>query len=180
MVHWKVFLYRIWAPSRRPIISSIVCACHGDFSAILRNLVNDRNFKFHWRAKPVGLTHLIFVDDIFLFCRGGEYSIYSLLRGVTNFFNVSGLKPDASRSQRFFVNMHLELISNNLQVSGFQGGSLPIKYWGLPSISNKLKTRDCTPLVQRLCAKIEMRTSRFLRFAGRLQLIKTILFGIQS
>ena len=53
----------------------------------------------------------------------------------------------------------------------FVEGQLPLRYLGLHLISRKLSSSDCTPL-NSWC-------DRKLSFAGRLQLIRSVLYGIQ-
>lgn len=48
----------------------------------------------------------------------------------------------------------------------------------MPLLTEKLSHRHCEPLVHRLCRKIEVWTNKYLSLAGRVQLIKTVLFGI--
>ena len=42
----------------------------------------DTNFSYHWRCSKVQLTHLVFADDLMLFCKGDEYSIRLLFQGA--------------------------------------------------------------------------------------------------
>lgn len=79
----------------------------------------------------------------------------------------------------FFCNVPDEVKNNAISFSGFQMGTLPIKYLGLLLLAGKLKKQDCIPLVARLCARVEW-TCKFLGAAGRLQLVKSVLFGIHS
>ncbi|KAJ6989545.1 hypothetical protein NC653_022191 [Populus alba x Populus x berolinensis] len=62
---------------------------------------------------------------------------------------------------------------------GFQQGTLPVRYLGVPLISTRLKHADCISLLERLTARIKLWTSSSLTYAGRLQLIKwiRILYG---
>lgn len=140
----------------------------------------DGNFNYHWRTKELKLSHLIFADDLLLFCKGDQHSISAMLNSVNRFSAVSGLFPNPAKCLCFFSNVSEEVMHTTLHSTGFQLGEFPIKYLGLPLISSSLKTADCIPLVQRLCAKIDSWTSRFLKLAGRLQLIKSILFSIQG
>ena len=139
-----------------------------------------RQFSYHWRTKEIRLSHLIFADDIFLFCRGNSQSVTTLLQSISKFSTVSGLCPNAQKSQCFFCNVPTTIIHETLASSGFQQGSFPIKYLGLPLITGRLKTNDCVPLVHKLCARIESWTVRSLRFSGRLQLLKSVLLGIHG
>lgn len=150
------------------------------FSACIAKCTTGNNFKYHWGTKQVGLTHLTFADDIMMFCYGNDDSIQALMDGIRLFSNISGLIPNRDKSFAFFCNVPTAVEDLALNISGFQRGYLPITYLGLPLISTKLKARDCQPLVLRLCRRIEIWTCRFLSFAGRLQLIKAILFSIQG
>lgn len=93
---------------------------------------------------------------------------------------MSGLRANPDKSLCFFCNVPSDIVNFALSLSGFQQGTLPIKYLGLPLITSTLTTSDCAPLVQRLCARIDSWTTKFLRHTGRLQLIKAVLFNIQG
>lgn len=144
------------------------------------DLSNNANFSFHWRTKELKLTHLIFADDILLFCKGDEYSISAIINSFERFSCASGLRANPTKCQIFFCNVQDMARSNILGLTGYQQGSLPVKYLGLPLISSRLKASDCVPLVNRLCARIESWTTKSLRFTGRIQLIKAVLFSIQG
>lgn len=124
------------------------------------------------------LNHLVFADDIFLFCRGETKSVELLNMGLRLFSSVSGLQPNLSKSCCFFANVPTNVQQQILQLTGFQLGELPIKYLGLPLITSKLNALDCQPLLERFCAKIQSWTAKYLTFSGRLTLIKAILCGI--
>ena len=59
-------------------------------------------------------------------------------------------------------------------------GTLPVWYLGIPLITTKLKAADCMELVDRITSRIWNWTAKFLSYAGRLQLIQSVLFGINS
>lgn len=154
------------------IAMEILSAC------LVKNVNDDPDFKFHWRTKELSIHHLIFADDIFLFSRGDLRSVNTLMTGVRLFENLSGLAPNCSKSVCFFSNVHDNVIASILEATGFQQGHLPIKYLGVPLITGRLKSRDCSPLVHKICSQIELWTCKFLNFGGRLQLLKTVLSGI--
>ena len=62
---------------------------------------------------------------------------------------------------------------------GFKEGTLPIKFLGVPLISTRLTARDCRPLIDKITNRVESWTSKRLSYAGRLQLIRSVLFSIQ-
>ncbi|XP_063948027.1 uncharacterized protein LOC135152123 [Daucus carota subsp. sativus] len=149
-------------------------------SFLKAKLNSDDSFNFHWRTKPLQLSHVIFADDIFLFCKGESNSIRLLLDSVLQFSGVSGLQLNKEKCLGFFSCVPNNVISHTLNHYGFQLGSLPISYLGLPLITSRLNESICAPLIQRLSRKVESWTVRHLRYSGRLQLIKTVLQGIQS
>lgn len=126
------------------------------------------------------ISHLIFADDVMLFCRGDRNSIGCLFKGITLFSEISGLKPNPMKCQCFFGNVSADVIHFTTALTGFQHSFLPVKYLGLPLITSKLNAADCAPLVMRLCDRIDVWTCKFLSIAGRLQLLKSVLFGIQN
>ncbi|GAV92229.1 zf-RVT domain-containing protein, partial [Cephalotus follicularis] len=62
----------------------------------------------------------------------------------------------------------------------FKEGMLPLTYLGLHLITKRLTKVDCTPLVERITARVNSWTSRTWSFASRLQLVKATLINIQS
>ena len=148
------------------------------FTACIRKATSSTDFQYHWRTKDILLSHLIFADDVFMFCRGDLHSVQALYCGLNWFSSISGLRPNERKSQCFFAGVRPEIRQQVLSSTGFQLGSFPITYLGLPLISSKLQARDCQPLIDKLCARIEVWTAKFLSFAGRLILLQVILNGI--
>lgn len=144
------------------------------FTAIINEKTKDAAFKFHYQTKPLAISHLIFADDVMLFCHGDKASIDLLLRGVNDFANVSGLHTNKDKSQCFFVNVGSDIKNHAILASSFQIGSLPIRYLGLPLITTKLKLRDCNPLIMRINSQIENWANKLLNQAGRLQMLKVV------
>ena len=67
-----------------------------------------------------------------------------------------------------------------LGMTGFSLGSLPMKYLGVPLISSKLSHSDCQPFLDKIMARIQSWTCSCLSFVGRLQLISSVLYSIQT
>lgn len=149
-------------------------------SAALRSKLSDSMFNFHWRTNKLQLSHVIFADDLFLFCKGEMVSISLLLDAVDSFANQSGLLLNKRKCQAFFCNVGADIVDATVQRYGFSVGTLPIKYLGLPLITGRLSSMDCAPLIQRLCRRIEDWSVRTLRYSGRLQLLTSVLQGIQG
>ncbi|KAL0758366.1 hypothetical protein Bca101_074516 [Brassica carinata] len=60
---------------------------------------------------------------------------------------------------------------------GFSLGSLPVRYLGLPLMHRKLRICDYRPLIDQLKSRFTSWSSRALTFAGRKQLLSSVIFG---
>ncbi|KAL0298203.1 UNVERIFIED_CONTAM: putative ribonuclease H protein, partial [Sesamum calycinum] len=60
----------------------------------------------------------------------------------------------------------------------FQEGHLPLRYLGLPLLASRLSISDCQPLLLKIDSRIKGWDSIQLSFAGRLQLIKSVLMSL--
>ena len=58
---------------------------------------------------------------------------------------------------------------------GFAVGQLPVIYLGLPLVTKRFTSADSLPLIEHLKKRIATWTTRFLSFAGRLNLISSVL-----
>lgn len=61
---------------------------------------------------------------------------------------------------------------------GFSIGSLPIRYLGLPLMSRKLRVSEYSPLIDKMVKKFKSWAVSSLSYAGRLLLIKSVIYGL--
>lgn len=57
-------------------------------------------------------------------------------------------------------------------------GTLPVRYLGLPLMSRKLKINEYSPLLDKIKGKFRSWAVKSLSFAGRVQLIASVIYGI--
>ena len=93
---------------------------------------------------------------------------------------MSGLRMNPSKSFIFVSNSLGNIKRELLELTGFQEGALPICYLGVPFVSSRLKIADCSKLIDIITYRVTHWTSRFLSYAGRLQLVNSVLFVIQT
>ena len=79
-----------------------------------------------------------------------------------------------------YIKVSRDKIDRIKQATGFKIGTLPVRYLGVPLIIRRLSTSDCYLLIERITARINNWTSKYLFYAGRLQLIQSIIFNIQA
>lgn len=62
----------------------------------------------------------------------------------------------------------------------FEEGKLPVRYLGLPLMTQSMRRQYFLPLLEKIISKICTWTCRFLSYAGRLQLINSVLISIAN
>ncbi|XP_059659057.1 uncharacterized protein LOC132305432 [Cornus florida] len=150
------------------------------FTSTVKNIISRTpRFRYHWRCKELGITHLSFADDLFLFCHGDITSVSILKSALDHFCTMSGLSINLSKSSIFLSGVDPSTEATISNLLGINKGYLPIRHLGVPLISTCLRAADCRPLIERITHMITHWTSRSLSYACRLQLIKSVLVSTQ-
>lgn len=149
------------------------------FTGILNMQTSHPSFQYFWRCKSTRLSHLFFADDVLLFAEATTPSLTWLKAGIDTFSRWSGLHPNLHKSEIYFSGVPPDSRSTFMSLFGFQEGSLPFWYLGIPIISSRLRKDDCITLVNIITSRVQSWTQRFLSFAGRLQLIRSVLHSVQ-
>ncbi|KAL2904355.1 hypothetical protein RDABS01_003065 [Bienertia sinuspersici] len=101
-----------------------------------------------------------------------------LLGGLKHFGMASGLEANSGKSEIFAANIEEGDLEQICQVSGFQKGKWPFKYLGTPIRNRKISRSDCELLVHKMTLRIRGWQTRHISFAGRLQLVNSMLMSI--
>ncbi|KAL0307935.1 UNVERIFIED_CONTAM: hypothetical protein Sangu_3002100, partial [Sesamum angustifolium] len=151
------------------------------WNSLLRfRIRNAPEFQYHWKCKELGLTNLCFADDVLLFCKAHLPSIKVLTNTLTEFATLSGLKVNPAKSQIILSSSVQQERQQILEYLGFHEGSLPIRYLGIPLTSSRLTIADCRPLIDKVDARLAGWNNQNLSYAGRLQLIKSVLSTLNT
>ncbi|XP_074298556.1 uncharacterized protein LOC141629455 [Silene latifolia] len=153
----------------------IFCICMEYLSRLMDFATRKWYFRYHPMCKSLILTHLLFADDLLMFSKGDVQSIMLILRVLATFSGSSGLKVNAAKSEVVFNGVPESLKHDIAQVSGFQEGKLPFKYFGIPIQPGRLTKADCNVLLDKIVSKIRGIGARKLIYAGRLVLINSVL-----
>ena len=148
-------------------------------SQLLHHNINIGPFNYHWKCDKLNISHLCFADDLLILFKGDVESATVVKQSLDQFFQFTGLQANNGKSCLFFSNVEDHLVDHILSTLNFVKGQLPIRYLGVPLITTKLKKQDCDVLVNKICSRISSWKSKFLSYAGRAQLIVSILTGIQ-
>ncbi|XP_074317916.1 uncharacterized protein LOC141654534 [Silene latifolia] len=149
-------------------------------SRILTVVAQQETFRFHPMCGSLKLNHLLFADDLFLFCKGTAHAIMWLLRGFSTFSFASGLCLNRDKTNIYFNGVRRELIDEVVSNLWFRVGSLPFKYLGIPISSKKISKFEAHKLIERIVTRVRSLGARQLSYAGRLVLVQSVLTTMHS
>jgi len=147
-------------------------------SKMLDRAAGFKKFGYHPRCQTIGLTHLTFADDLMVLSDGKVRSVEGIVSVFDEFAKKSGLKISMEKSTIYLAgsaNMYRREIEERFK---FAVGSLPVRYLGLPLVTKRFSSADYRPLVEQIKRKIGTWTARYLSYAGRLNLISSVIWSI--
>ncbi|KAI4355803.1 hypothetical protein L6164_004542 [Bauhinia variegata] len=147
---------------------------------LVMNATQHKEFHFHPKCKKIQLTHLTFADDLMVFSRGDLQLVGILKKVIDEFSSVFGLNVNFTKSSIFFGRVKEDDQQNNLAMLDYAKGQLPVCYLGVPLHSSRLQVTKYALLIQKMCSKIQHCTARSLSYAGRSQLITSVLSSTQN
>ena len=154
--------------------------CMNVLSRMLDEAAVQGRIGYHPRCKNIDLTHLCFADDLMIFADGTKNSIEGILGVFDEFDKMSGLKISMEKSVLFMAGVTIQRKEEMLRQFKFATGSLPVRYLGLPLLTKHMTVTDYLPLVEKIRKRISTWTGRFLSYAGRLQLINSVITSLTN
>ena len=146
---------------------------------ILSKLLNETAeagvFAYHPQCSEVKLTHLSFADDILVFTNGTTESLLGVLETMKRFATISGLHINASKSSIYASGNDVSSLVATAEALHIRVGTLPIRYLGMPLITKTLTSHDYEPLIDKIRNRMLCWSNKSLSFAGRLQLIQSVI-----
>ncbi|XP_058740873.1 uncharacterized protein LOC131613201 [Vicia villosa] len=145
---------------------------------LLLQLDNLPSFKYHSKCERMKITSLTFADDLLLFARGDLNFVDLLLAKVSVFTNSTGLHLNPNKCFIYFGGVEHSIRDAIREHSGFMEGVLPFRYLGLPLTSKKLAVKHYLVPIEKIVQKVTHWSSKLLTYAGRVMLIKSVLFAV--
>ncbi|XP_038700641.1 uncharacterized protein LOC119997589 [Tripterygium wilfordii] len=119
-----------------------------------------------------------FQDDILLLVRDDKTFVHILHQQLVNFGNVSGLEINPGKSSIYFGRLSENTKVRILQDTGFSEGSFPFNYLEVPLSPHRFLASQFFPLLHKLEMAIQSWLGKHLSYAGRLELLKSVLQGM--
>lgn len=160
-----------------PYLFVLVMNC---LSLALDRAAGSGSFQFHPRCEKTKLTHLSFADDLLIFTDGSLSSVQAILSVLHDFEKRSGLAVSIHKTSYFAAGMS-DAEMQDIQIqTGLTSGVLPIRYLGVPLHTKKISLEQCAPLLQSVKAKLRSWTVKKPTYAGRLQLVTSVINRITN
>ncbi|XP_062088821.1 uncharacterized protein LOC133795388 [Humulus lupulus] len=132
-------------------------------------------FRFHPLRKNLKIINLRFADDLVIFCKANRGSVQIIKQVFEDFCYSTGMKANLSKSQVFFSGISAQDKRQLQLLLELEEGSFPLKYLVVPLRPTKWKAADCGEILKKLKLKLHTWSSRHLSYAGRVQLITSLL-----
>ncbi|CAH9111778.1 unnamed protein product [Cuscuta europaea] len=163
-----------------PMSPLLFVICLEYLSRLLHNRTNTTAFKFHPKCGKLKITHVAYADDLMLFSKGDFPFIKVLIDALDEFGNVSGLKLNFDKSSIFLGELTDYELNYILHMIDFKEGSFPVRYLGIPLAHLKISVAQYAPLLDSITNYITAWNTRTLSYAGRVELIKSVIQGVHS
>lgn len=123
-------------------------------------------------------THILYADDILIFCTGLKSNICCLLRIFNDYFEASGQLINYDKSKFFFGAMIASRRNLLVQMCGFTPGIIPFQYLGCPIFQGKPKCIHFRVTVDIIKVKLASCKGTLLTIMRQVQLVKSIVHGM--
>lgn len=145
-------------------------------SRLLYSRYESGSIGYHPRTSELKISHLMFADDVMVFFDGKADSLHGITECLMDFASWSGLSMNINKTELYHSGLDATE-ANEISLYGFTTGTLPVRYLGLPLMSRKLRVSEYEPLISKILARFRSWAVRSLSFAGRLQLIASVIYG---
>lgn len=147
------------------------------FSKLLESRFQAGYIHYHPKTADLSISHLMFADDVMVFFDWGCSSLHGISEALDDFASWSGLTVNKDKTHLYLAGVD-QLESFAISEFGFPIGTLPIRYLGLPLMSRKLRISEYEPLLEKLTSRFRSWAVKRLSFAGRVQLISSVISGL--
>nr|TKR85207.1 hypothetical protein D5086_0000250130 [Populus alba] len=105
-------------------------------------------------------------------------SVSCLFQQLISFGEILGLQINVSKSSIYFGGVSDSIRHSILANTGFAEGSFPFRYLGVPLSPHRLLASQFSPLLHKLESAVNGWLGRNLSYAGRAELLKSVLYGM--
>lgn len=162
-----------------PLSPSLFVIAMEVFGDLLYSKFDNGQIGMHPKVINPRISHLAIADDVFVIFNGKKESLKGINRVLDEFHDLSGLQMNTLKKSLYTAGL-TRLEAASVSGFGFQIGSLPVRYLGLPQLHRKLRISEYFPLIESISVRFNIWAVKILPFAGRLQLISSVIYPKSS
>ena len=115
-----------------------------------------------------------------VFVRGDHPSVQAVKSILADFASVSGLDANPEKTEIYFGGVDSEVKALIKQSTGFHEGCFPFRYLGIPLHSSKIKAEHYLAFKNKIVALLQHWAVKNFSYAGKIQLLNSVIFGLES
>lgn len=108
-----------------PLSPYLIVLCIEYLSRLMKARLRNSEFNYHPKCRLHQITHLAFADDLMVMARGDSISVQLLANILEEFGEVSGLRANRLKSNRFLAGVNGAERTDIENILGFSIGSFP-------------------------------------------------------
>ena len=162
-----------------PISPFLFVLCLEYLSRNLGKLKSIPDFNFHPKCSALNISHLAFADDLILFTRGDVTSVNLIMDCLKKFGECSGLCISNTKSNVFMAGISRDIMEEIKTIIGFSSGRFPFRYLGIPVAASRLTIEQFNPLITKISDYVSAWAGATPSYAGRSELIRSVLQGVE-
>ena len=162
-----------------PLSPLLFCLAEEVLSRCISKVVNDK--KILHMASPQGYltpSRILYVDDIFVFCRGDIKSLRNLSIFLKTYGDFSCQYVNNSKSSFSTMDSSTRFVTEIQRILSCSHGCLPFKYLGVFILVDALKRWLLQPLADKVKLKLTSWKGKSLSMMDQIQLVNTVITGL--
>lgn len=149
-------------------------------SCILKDRVENKRFKTHPKCGRPLITSLMFADDIVIFAKPDQHTVTTIVEALHFFHCMTGLNINKNKSHFLIAGLDANEKDRIITLSGLLPMPINSTYLGIPLTSSRITLTQCLPLYEKIIAKLKSWPTHLLSQAGRITIVKSIVFGMTT
>jgi hypothetical protein len=138
-----------------PLSPLLFCLAEEVLSRGISKLVEEGKVKLISGSRNSTIpSHCFYADDIMIYCKGNFDGLQALQHLFTRYADSAGQVISARKSTIYAGGISQNRLQNIVNLLGFEIGTLPFNYLGVPIFRGKPKTIHLQPIADKVKAKL--------------------------
>ncbi|XP_019460170.1 PREDICTED: uncharacterized protein LOC109359931 [Lupinus angustifolius] len=161
-----------------PLSSLLFCMAEDVLSRGISKLLQDGKISTISGPRINTPSHVLYVDDILIFCKGINKELMDLKDLFIDYAHVSGQSLNLNKCKFYTTQASARKVINLTNWLGFGTGQLPFTYHGVPLFKGKPKAIHLQPIADRIVNKLAKWKGSSLSIMGRVEIVKSIIHNM--